>query len=305
MEIGPLNSNLKHTIPLRKVRIMPDFSDILLTVDFDRTITAPDASIPERNLDAIRYFMAHGGAFTVNTGRSVPMYRRYMDIIPVNAPLLLYNGSAAYDTVKKEFTFCHLIDLDMTQTLRELMQGFPDMTVEIQGADAHYICRENQMWMAYNQANQCNAKIVPLGTDMGPFIKMCIYGTFHGPSVGLLFQATPEEMARHDEVERLVRQRYGDQMEIFRSGARIIDIHTKGVSKARSARALQKTLGKKILICIGDAENDVPMLLGADYAYCPADGVIANRFENVCHCAEGAVADVIYKKIPEIIVNHP
>ena len=74
---------------------MPDFSDFLLTVDFDRTLTAPDASIPERNLEAIRYFMAHGGTFTVNTGRSVPMYRQYMDIIPVNAPLLLYNGSAA------------------------------------------------------------------------------------------------------------------------------------------------------------------------------------------------------------------
>ena len=52
------------------------FSDVLLTVDFDRTLTNPDAVIPQRNLDAIRYFVENGGAFTVNTGRSVPMAMR-------------------------------------------------------------------------------------------------------------------------------------------------------------------------------------------------------------------------------------
>lgn len=69
-----------------------DFSDVLLTVDYDRTLTAPNSTIPERNLEAIRYFMANGGAFTVNTGRSVPMIQSFRDIVPVNAPLLLYNG---------------------------------------------------------------------------------------------------------------------------------------------------------------------------------------------------------------------
>ena len=48
------------------------FSDVLLTVDFDRTLTAQNSTIPERNLEAIAYFMENGGAFTVNTGRSIP-----------------------------------------------------------------------------------------------------------------------------------------------------------------------------------------------------------------------------------------
>ena len=89
-----------------------DFSDVLLTVDYDRTLTAPDSTIPERNLEAIRYFMASGGAFTVNTGRSVPMIQAFRDIVPVNAPLLLYNGSAAYDLATGKFEFCHPIPLD-------------------------------------------------------------------------------------------------------------------------------------------------------------------------------------------------
>ena len=62
-------------------------------------------------------------------------------------------------------------------------------------------------------------------------------------------------------------------------------------------------MGRKILACVGDAENDRPMLEGADYAYVPADGVIAGAFDRVCGCDDGAVADVIYKKIPEILKN--
>ena len=280
---------------------MPDFSDILLTVDFDRTLTAPDASIPERNLEAIRYFMEHGGAFTVNTGRSLAMYNKYRDIIPTNAPLLLFNGSAAYDTEAEAFTFCHTIDLDMAKTLQECLEAFPDMTLEIQGTDAHYAFREDPMWADYNKGNACRACYAAPGDDIGPFIKMTLYGKFHEPTVSHLFQATPEEMVRCGEVEQALRHRFGDRAEIFRSGARIIDVHAKGVSKAKSARLLQAQLGRKWLVCVGDAENDITMLDGADYAYCPADGVVADRYENVCCCADGAVADVIYKKLPEIL----
>ena len=50
------------------------FSDILLTVDFDRTLTAPDTTIPQLNLDAIAWFMDNGGTFTVNnTSEKIPM----------------------------------------------------------------------------------------------------------------------------------------------------------------------------------------------------------------------------------------
>ena len=281
------------------------FSDILLTVDFDRTLNAPDATIPQRNLDAIRFFIENGGAFTVNTGRSLAMYRKYMNIIPTNAPLLLFNGSAAYDTEKGAFSFCCPIELDMAKTIQECLDAFPDMTLEIQGTDAHYAFRDDPMWAAYNDSNACRACFSKPEDDIGPFIKMTLYGTFHEPTVSHLFQATPEEIARCTEVEHAVRQRYGDHVEVFRSGARIIDIHAKGVSKAKSARALQAQLGRKHLVCVGDGENDVSMLQGADSSYCPADGVIADRFENVCKCADGAVADVILKKIPEILAVQP
>ena len=277
------------------------YSDILLTVDFDRTLTAPDSSIPERNFEAIRHFMDNGGAFTINTGRSVPMYRRLIDQVEVNAPLLLYNGSAAYDKKTGELSLLRPIDMDMADTVRELLEMFPDLTVEIQGVDAHYNFIPSKKWDDFCVYNQCTHETVTPDTDMGPFLKFTIYGEFHDNTVPRFFISTPEEKVRMDAAEQLLIERFGDKVEVFRSATRLIDIHAKGVNKARAARDLQHRLGRKILICAGDAENDIPMLEEADFAFSPADGGVADRFENVCPCAEGAVADVIYKKIPEIL----
>lgn len=280
-----------------------NFSDVLLTVDYDRTLTAPDSTIPARNLQAIRYFIDHGGAFTVNTGRSVPMIQAFRDIVHVNAPLLLYNGSAAYDTRTNTLDFCHEIPLDLWQTVNACRELLPDLTVEVQGMDAHYSYPENPGWEAYCRRQQCACRFVQPGDDLGTFLKFSVYGTFHDNTVNSLFQGTPEEVRRMDEAQALLKEAFGQHCEVFRAAARIIDIHAKGVSKARSARELQQRLGRKILVCAGDADNDLSMMHDADFAYAPADAHIANQFETVGDCASGAVADVIYEKIPEILKN--
>ena len=277
------------------------FSDILLTVDYDRTLTAPDSTIPERNIEAIRYFMENGGAFTVNTGRSLPMTRVFRDKVPVNAPLLLYNGSAASDTQRGELSFMYEIDLDLWTTVGELLETFPRLTVEVQGVDAHYNFIPNQRWDDFSANQNCAYATAAPGQDLGPFLKFTLYGDFHDNTVARLFEATDEERAEIDAAQALLKARYGDKIEVFRSATRLLDVHATGVSKARAARDLQKRMGRKILVCVGDAHNDIPMMEDADYAFCPADGIIADRFENVCQCADGAVADVIYEKLPNIL----
>ena len=276
------------------------FSDVLLTVDYDRTLTAPDSTIPERNLEAIRFFMENGGAFTVNTGRSLPMAKAFLDKVPVNAPLLLYNGGAAYDTQREELVFVKEIQMDLWKTVHELLELFPDLTVEVQALDKHYDFLPNPAWDAFS-ANNCAYGTAQEGQDLGPFLKFSLYGEIRGVTVSQLYQGSPEEVRRMDEAEKLLQEVYGDQVAVFRSGLRIIDVQAKGVSKAASARRLQKELGRKLLVCVGDAENDIVMLDGADFAFVPSDAILKDRYENVCSCADGAVADVIYEKIPNIL----
>jgi len=280
------------------------FSDVLLTVDYDRTLTAPDSTIPERNLEAIRYFMENGGAFTVNTGRSLPMAQAFKDKVPVNAPVLLYTGGIAYDVKQEQIVFMKEIQMDMWKTVHELLEMFPDLTVEVQALDKHYDFLPNPAWDAFS-ANNCAYATAEDGQDLGPFLKFSLYGEIRDVTVDQLFHGTEEEIRRMDEAEKLLNEVYGDKVAVFRAGPRIIDVQAKGVSKAAAARRLQKQLGRKILVCVGDAENDLSMMRDADYAFAPEDGIIAKYFETVCKCADGAVADVIYKKIPEILGLNP
>ena len=281
------------------------FDDVLLTVDFDRTLTAPDTTIPARNLEAIHYFVENGGVFTLNTGRSTNTMGQRLTTIPVNAPFLLYNGSAAYDVQTQQLCQVKEIDLDVWRTMEEVHHAFPELNLEIQGVKTHYLYHAEEKYVQFYDAQGFSYEWATPGTDMGPFIKFTIFGNTYRPDGGMaqFFTGTEEELRRIDEAEAWLNQRYGHKAVVFRAGPRILDIHSKGVSKLNSARELQRKLGRRILVCVGDAENDLTMMQGADYAFCPADGVIANAFPNVCNCAEGAVADVIYKEIPAILQN--
>lgn len=276
------------------------FSDILLTVDYDRTLTARDSTIPENNLAAIRYFMDNGGAFTVNTGRSLPMTAPFAELVPVNAPLLLYNGGAAYDVKTRQLSQLHPISLPQGDTIRALMEMFPDLNVEIQGIHAHYQFVENEKWVRFTEFSHCPHELVAPDADVGPFLKFSVYGEIREPNVSHLFYGSPEELARITEAENAIRRKFGDFVDVYRAAPRIIDVLAKGTSKGLAARALQKSLGRKILVCVGDTDNDIPMLDEADYAFCPGDGGIADRYPNVCECDLGAVADVIRNRLPQI-----
>lgn len=271
------------------------FSDIILTVDFDRTLTARDGSIPERNIEAIRYFIQNGGVFTVNTGRSYISFRQFLDIVPVNGPLLLLNGSAAWENGR--FTDVKNITMDIWPALRRLKEKYPNVNLELQAADMHYLVEPSASYAEYYSHRPLPHAALELKEQPLDFVKIGVYGDVHG-ALGIDEQ---DEKALFDEITDFLTAEFGDQLEIFRATPRIINVHAKGVSKGNAARALQEKLGRKVLVCVGDEGNDVAMLQAADYAFCPSDGVVADRFSNVCPCGEGAIADVIYEKIPDIL----
>lgn len=273
------------------------FSDILLTVDFDRTLTALDGTVPQRNLEAIDFFIKNGGVFTVNTGRSYISFRKFLEKVPVNGPLLLLNGSAAWEN--GTFYDVKNIETDVWPTLQRLMARFPDVNLELQAPDMHYLIAPHPSYATYYSKRDLPHGILPLAPQAVDFVKVGIYGDVHG-ALGIDEQA---ERAQFDEITAFLTAEFGNTLEIFRATPRIINVHAKGVSKGNAACALQKKLGRKILICVGDEGNDLSMLRQADHAFCPSDGEVADRFENVCPCGEGAVADVIYEKIPAILQN--
>lgn len=282
---------------------MADFSDVLLTVDYDRTMTGPDSKVPERNLEAVRWFMEQGGAFTLNTGRSWNLGKKLLDKVAVNAPLLLFNGSAAYEN--GELLYHHAIDVPQWEMVMAVAEAFPEMNVEIQGLEDHYLLGPKQSFVELYASMKWHWSEAIPGQDTGPFVKMAVYGQAHTPVLGDMYVGTEQEFARFRELDAFILDRWGDKVDLFYAAPRILDVQPKGINKGVAARELLQRLGRKILVCVGDADNDLTMLEAAEHAYCPCDAVIAERYENVCSCGEGAVADVIYKKIPEILQIQP
>lgn len=280
------------------------FDDFLITCDYDFTITDPKGKIPERNLEAIRYFIENGGAFTVNTGRCGVTARELMQVVPVSAPFLLMNGSAMMQN--GETLELHTIDLDPWTLLTQVQKDMPGVVTEVQDNQFLYVSFSTPKRIARYEKLGWTYKVVKPGDDVGPFAKFNVYPTEEAAEAGKTDPAQRQKNIRLiDEAQAYFDANFADTLVAYRSGPEFLNVHAKGCSKIGAARRLQKQLGRKYLVCIGDAHNDIPMLDGADFAFCPADGAVADRYETVCNCGEGAVADVIYKKIPEILGISP
>ncbi len=274
---------------------MTDFSDILLLADFDRTLTDANSRIPVRNVEAIRAFTEAGGAFTVATGRSIPMFRARAAEIPCNVPLILYNGAGAYDyrTERLEDPVPMAEGKDL---IAWLAKEYPTLNLEIQGVQRHFLLGGNPLRDDFYRVNR--TAFVHAAQDSLPdrILKVSLLGSFRDLSVRQFFtDEKPEEIALFDELMVRLRAEWPG-VSAERSAQRILDIQDRSATKGAAARRLARRLGRSLLVCAGDARNDLTMLREADLAFAPADCEAAVREAGiplVCPCGEGSVADVI------------
>jgi hypothetical protein len=142
------------------------------------------------------------------------------------------------------------------------------------------------------QQNVRHAKLTGLGFQE---IAVLNEETIPGPLAKALFIAEMPRLVRlRDFMER---QGWGERYEMIYSSDHLMELTAKGADKGAMARELKALTGCGTLLCIGDHANDLPMLQAADRAFAPANAIEAVRtapgVTTVCHCLEGAVADVV------------
>ena len=128
---------------------MGRFSDYLLISDFDLTLTGHDDRVPQANVDALKEWIAEGGAFSVATGRSLMMAWRRVRDLPRNAPLITFNGAFCSEPTTGETVFSFPMPESYKALLAPILAERPDLSVELQGLEGHYVyqigrasCRE-------------------------------------------------------------------------------------------------------------------------------------------------------------------
>ena len=261
-----------------------DFHDILLVSDFDYTLTKSDHSIPRENIAAIERFIQAGGAFTVATGRAKATFAQYHSQIPTNAPCIVANGAMIYDFGRDQPL--HLSPLDEYErgAIRALASRFCRITTlllesgpEVYLPDEVYAAAENDYTLKHYAETGVAARRAALDSIPLPWLKAVFTGgedTLHA-----LEQAAGELGVGG-----------------VRSFSFMFEIQNRDTDKGKAARWLADRLGRRTLVCAGDAPNDLAMLREADVAFVPesaAEEMRLDGFRVSAHIDLGTIADIV------------
>ncbi len=250
---------------------MGKFDGILITSDWDGTIF-DGRCVPEKSIKAIKYFQDNGGKFTLCSGRPSEYMKRFTEIVKPNTYALALNGTVICNLETDEILREKFIDRDAYRIALELI----DRGIEVGRVAAAVKGRDDFIWMT---PEEFRARIDEL-------VEYRVYklamGVAHAPDGDILIK----EAGKLDTGHYYVTRSYREYLEIMRSDC----------SKGRASLYLKNLLGAKLLVCMGDYENDTTMFECADVSYAPEnalDTIKAMATHITSHVSDGAVASVI------------
>ena len=132
------------------------FNGVLLVSDFDDTLYGEDMRITRENVEALTYFTREGGTFTVATGRARPNFAPHASHIPINAPVILSNGSALYDFQADRMLEQTLLPPSAPYDFARLLELLPSLAVELYHGEDIYVWNPNPI---------TDAHMAKVGTD--------------------------------------------------------------------------------------------------------------------------------------------
>lgn len=265
---------------------MKKFEHILIASDIDGTLLWQNEIHP-KNFEKLRYFCENGGHFALATGRNHKDIFAIMENIGdyINMPCILCNGSYLYDTEKNEILNPQYVNgeklLEFVLRIRRDFIGKAGFRASfgdgflVADDDSYILDRLRDFRLAHLAIKR------PL-SDFGKekiFKAVCI--------------AESETLT---EIRRIAEAEFSEYFTFTTSDAHIFEIQPLGVSKNFQFPYLKQRYHGADIWCIGDYDNDLEMLKGADVAVCPEnanDTVKAVAKYKVCHCKDGALAEMI------------
>lgn len=274
---------------------MGKFDGVLIASDYDNTMVYTEGmlrsggdmpAISKENREAVEYFMAEGGTFSVATGRALPSFDKVRHGVPMNGPTILFNGGAIYDFAQRRYLYTAWLGEEIRGHLRALMDYMPDATFEIyhDNNDIHAI-NPNELTAAHEHLTH------------SPTVVLSSIEEIPSPIGKLLFEEHAPRLKKI--MDWLLAQPWSDQYEIVPSGTFLLELTARGADKGGAVRRLAELTGTspRHLYCMGDHANDIPMLEYAHIAFAPENAIDAvKNIPNIrvlSNCRENATAEMI------------
>ncbi|MBP7177170.1 MAG: HAD family phosphatase [Thermoclostridium sp.] len=260
---------------------MNSFTGKLLVCDMDGTLLNSKREISDENKTALFDFVKHGGRFSVATGRDEVSVGRYLEELPVNLPVIVYNGAAIFDYSVNRTVWHKYLDRGVYPILTDLMMAFPDLGVEIYQENNIFVLKENSATKAQIERDFFIPCYAPMGKIPFPWKK-------------IILAWEPEKLA---SVEAFLHDRQ-PPYRFFYSQPDFIEILNPEASKGAALKelAVKNGVSREAIIAMGDNMNDLEML-----QYAGTGIAVANAHPNLLaavnfrcgHHDSSAVAQVI------------
>jgi len=236
---------------------MGKFSGFLLATDFDDTYFTKEGIVPPENRAAVDHWIAEGGWFTVATGRARQTFAPYLSVAPVNAPVVLSNGAQLYDFAKGKMLVEKTMPSSIAPDLEEIFAEVPGLGLEAYHKEDVYVYHPND-WTRHHirragvSAVECAISAVPQ-----PWGKAILY----------------QERPVLEQVQAIFHTRWPDRYEAIFSNPHMLELTARESTKGSMVLHLASLLHvpREHIYCIGDNENDLPMLAISAVPFAPAN----------------------------------
>lgn len=263
---------------------MGKFDGVLLVSDFDDTLYGSDLTVSGENVEAVRYFIEQGGRFTVATGRARPAFAPCWELCPINAPVILSNGSALYDFQREEMVCETFLPERILGDLMELTFVVPEVGLEAYCGEKVYLHNPNVITRSHLERVGVPGEEKAIRDFPGPLSKVLL------------------EHDRHEVLERVqtyILEHWGEHYEAIFSNQVLLELTAKGSSKGGMVLELARRLGvaREHLYCVGDNENDIPMLAVSAIPFAPSNSAPAVKewgARLVGSCDESCIAEIVH-----------
>lgn len=264
---------------------MGKFSGVLLATDYDETLYGVNQGITPENRAAIQYFISEGGHFTVSTGRSYRNFAIQMEreSLPVNTPVILSNGANIYDFANRKMLYETLMRPEVVQDMAEVCKCFPRLGFEAYCKEEVYVHNPNAVTERHLSRAGLNGIPLPILEMPTPWTKAILQQEDHD----LLL-----------EVQQYIHSRWHEHYEVIFSNAVLLELTAKGSHKGSAVLWLAKHLrvARDHIYCIGNGQNDIPMLDVSVEPFAPANCTAAIRERGatiLASCDESCIARLI------------
>lgn len=232
------------------------FNGVFILTDMDGTLLDSNAAIAPRDAEAIDYFIANGGFFSVATGRARGSVEGFLPRLHTSAPSIVDNGAWVTDLRNGETLRLASMTEDARDMVEDIIDRFPMVGVEVCQPGIQYVVNHNM----YTERHHRN-----VGLELHRRMIDQIEGAW--VKVNLL----EDHEILTDAMEYLIRRYKGRFFAQF-SLPHIYEITQQGFSKGDSALWLRDHLGvlPENFYTVGDGTNDLELLAAAgENSYAP------------------------------------